>query len=113
MSASAALQFFRERTDLSALQDKELQDLSVMSEAAECKMRDITEVMLGMGCLISSDSSLDHARAGNFQDGDEVPTMLFFLAEAMQAQIETMNIAVNAERVLSRRRERGVSHAAH
>lgn len=114
MSASKALQFFRDSTCLQAMPDEALQRLGDMAETAEDEMRNITKVMLGIGCLISADANQDHFASGSLQNGSEVSAMLFSLAESMQAQIETLHIAANSDAVLKNRQhaqDKEISHA--
>lgn len=117
MSASSALQFFRDSTFLQAMPDEALQRLSEMGDGAEGEMRNIAEVMRGMGCVISVDAINQHqggSCSGSLQTGSEVSVMLFFLAESLQAQIEALHIAANSETILRERQlamEKEVRHA--
>lgn len=106
MSASTTLRFFRDNTNLRSLPDSALKDLAFMSDGAEGEMRNITDVMRGMGCLIGTDCLPGQSsHSGSLQNGREVSTMLFFLAEAMQAQIEALHISANADCILKGRRQ--------
>lgn len=108
MSASATLQFFRDNTNLGSLPDAALETLAFMSDGAEGEMRNIAEVMRRIGGLIVSDAGCQQRgeiHSGSLQDGRGVPTLLFFLAEAMQTQIEALHIAVNADFILKDRQQ--------
>lgn len=108
MSASATLRFFRDNTNLRSLPDSALKDLAFMSDGAEGEMRNITEVMRGMGCVISIDAKVEQQGetfSGSLRDRNGVSVMLFFLAEAMQAQIEALHIAANADFILKDRQQ--------
>lgn len=83
MSASSALQFFRERTELNA-----------------------TQAAIRAGYSAKTAEQQGPRLLGNVW-------LSAAISKAKQAQIETMSIAANAARVLSRRRQRGVSNATH
>jgi hypothetical protein len=50
--------------------------------------RNLVEVVEGIGCLVANDGQAD-IQTGCFQSADDVPTLLFFVAESMRS-IQTM-----------------------
>lgn len=112
MSASAVLQFFRKNTRLSTLPEQDLRELSMLAETAEGEMRNLAELMRGIGCLVGSDGDMEKGcRSGSFQNSGEVSSLLFNLSETLQSQIEALCLASNADVVLNERKlKKGASH---
>ena len=112
MSASAVLQYFRDNTKLSKLPDQDLWKLSMMSETAEGEMRNLAELMRGIGCLVGTDGYAENiCRSGSFQNSSEVSSLLFSLSDTLQSQIEALCIASNADVILNeRKKKKGASH---
>lgn len=112
MSASAVLQYFQDSTRLSSLPDQDLWRLSMMSETAEGEMRNLAELMRGIGRLISTDADIEKGcRSGSFQNSGEVSALLFNLSETLQSQVEALCIASNADVILNERKlKKGASH---
>lgn len=105
MSASTVLQFFRANTKLSSLPDQDLWTLSMMSETAEGEMRNLAELMRGIGCLVGTDGDTEKGcRSGSFQNSVEVSALLFNLSETLQSQVEALCIASNADVILNERK---------
>lgn len=113
MSASAVLRYFLDSTKLSTLPDQDLWRLSMMSETAEGEMRNLAELMRGIGCLVGTDGDTEKgSRSGSFQNSSEVSTLLFNLSETLQSQVEALCIASNADVILNERKLKrgGASH---
>lgn len=107
MTASTALRVFIDHTDFDALPSEALERLSAAAEPAENELRNLVEVMLGVGCLVLNDSHLsDGNRSGNFQSGGDVSSLLFSFAETLQGQAETLRAAADADHTLRRRAEK-------
>lgn len=98
MSASLVFRTLRDRFDLSSLPAEDLKRIAQSSDSIEDEMRNLTEVMTGLGCLINHDANIQGGcGAGNLQDGMAVSLLLFFFAEALQTQVEALHVASNAE----------------
>ena len=112
MSASTLLKFFIDNTNLRSLPDDALAKLSFLSGEAENELRNLVEVMRGIGCLVGTDGDAEKScRSGSFQNSIEVSSLLFTLGEALQAQIDALNVASNADFIMNERKlKKGASH---
>jgi hypothetical protein len=101
MSAAQMMQTLWDAARLH-LTDEELAALSSHGESDQLAC--ISEVMEGIGCLVSADGSSDSTQAGNFRQASDVPTLLFTFAEAIKTASATSFIASEAEFTLRERR---------
>ena len=76
------------------------------------RMRHLSEVVEGIGCLIAYDAS-SQSPSGNFQSGDDVPALLFNIAEQIASLGELANVASDAAYCLAHPEHRDTYRRRH
>ncbi|MFL9918822.1 hypothetical protein PQR75_26260 [Paraburkholderia fungorum] len=101
---SSVLSFLSER-----VRDLDVDELGFLSEATECASHmayNLADTVSNVGCLINADYTPGEMRAGNFELGDNVSSLLFVIADQVRVISELAQIGSNAEFQL-RSKERG------
>lgn len=62
---------------------EELEWFSGATEQAETMVRDMQDVIEGVGCLVCSDGDTDSCRTGSFQSPDSTANLLFFITQSL------------------------------
>ncbi|MDF0500848.1 hypothetical protein POK33_08905 [Burkholderia cenocepacia] len=77
--AAGIIEFLVDRLDVKQLAEDDLTFLSCANEQAVREARNLSEVVSGIGCLISEDQTRDGAKSGSLWS-DDVPTLLWLIA---------------------------------
>lgn len=90
-----------------AWEDDELKFLSASSECASHMAHNLADTVSNLGCVINADYQPGKMRAGNFEMGDNVASLMFVIADQVRVIAALSNIGSEAEYLL---RQRGASH---
>ena len=82
---------------------EDLEYFSGATTVASFMARNLSSVVSGIGCLIATEADAPEGtmRSGNFQDGNDVPTLLFHVAESIEVVAALMDIGSDADCILS------------
>ncbi|MCA8382504.1 hypothetical protein LGN22_26725 [Burkholderia cenocepacia] len=77
--AAGIIEFLMDRLDFKQLAEEDLDFLLCANEQAVLEARNLSEVVSGIGCLISRDQASEGAKSGALWD-DDVPVLLWSIA---------------------------------
>jgi len=97
----SVLDFFWNREDTWA--NDELEFLARSSECASHMAQNLADTVSNVGCVIASDYTPGSLRAGNFEMGDNVSSLLFVIADQIRTIGALTNIGSEAEFLLHKR----------
>ncbi|MCW3539311.1 hypothetical protein [Burkholderia cenocepacia] len=92
------------------MSDDELKFLSVASEQASDDAIDLSDVVSGIGCLISEDQTRPGTIFGSFQ-GSDISNLLHFIANQLNVIGQMASIGKDADYCLRRRAEAAAGKA--
>jgi hypothetical protein len=98
---SSVLSFLNER-----VRDLDADELGFLSEATECASHmayNLADTVSNVGCLINTDYTPGKMRAGNFEIGDNVSSLLFVIADQVRVISELAQIGADAAFQLQRK----------
>lgn len=75
--------------------DEELADVARISEYATMQARGLAEVVMGIGCTVSSDAN-DGIRAGNFENPKDLFTLLCTISHGIDTIAGMMEVSSDA-----------------
>ncbi|MEK6357512.1 MAG: hypothetical protein V4796_32485 [Burkholderia cenocepacia] len=105
------LAFFIGHIDIKQLDDEDLEFLSDASEQASGEAATLSQVVSGLGCLISEDAMRSGGSCtGSFQ-GDDVPNLLWFIANQIDSIGQMAFIGSEADYQLRTRAQAAVAAA--
>ncbi|WP_234015418.1 hypothetical protein [Burkholderia sp. BE12] len=78
--AAGIVEFLADRLQVKSLDESDLNFLSCATEQAVLEARNLSEVVSGIGCLISEDQTRDGLKSGALWGNDDVPTLLWSIA---------------------------------
>ncbi|KVH52892.1 hypothetical protein WS89_31135 [Burkholderia sp. MSMB1072] len=77
--AAGIVEFLVNRLEVKSLDESDLNFLACATEQAVQEARNLSEVVSGIGCLISEDQTRDGVQSGALWDND-IPTLLWSIA---------------------------------
>lgn len=91
------------------MSEGELQEVSCLTELAADEAQRISDLCMGLGCLVSTDGLNRGAPAGNFQDAGSVSSLLFSLSHSLDVIAAMAKLGAAAEGYESQREAQGVT----
>ncbi|QVN18737.1 hypothetical protein [Burkholderia pyrrocinia] len=111
-AAAGVIEFFMGRTDFKALDKVDLLFLTCAGEQAVTEATNLSRIVTGLGCLISEDQTRDGAQSGALWD-DDLPSVLWNIANQIDAIGQLTFVASEADYELRRRAEEGAKEVGH
>ncbi|VWB67896.1 hypothetical protein [Burkholderia lata] len=102
--AAGIFEFLADRLDVKQLAEEDLNFLSCANEQAVREARNLSDVVSGIGCLISEDQTRDGAKSGSLWS-DDVPTLLWLIAGQIGIIGKLANLGGEVDWELRRRAE--------
>lgn len=102
--AAGIVGFLMDALEVKQLDESDLEFLLCATEQATTAARSLSEIVSGMGCLISADQTQSGTKAGSLW-GNDVPTLLWYIASQVDMIGQLTYIGSEAEWELRRRAE--------